>query len=248
MSAKVAVITGAGSGIGRAAAIALAEADWAVVLAGRRADALAETAVLARTVRAACVPTDVSDDVAVKAMFDCVVSDFGRVDLLFNNAGYNAPFHPLEDLPVAELRKTIDINLVGAMLCAGEAMRVMKTQTPQGGRIINTGSLSAQMPRPLSAAYSASKHAITGLTKSILMDGRAFGITCSQIDVGNAVTAMSGHMATGALQADGELRPEPRMSADEVAKMVVYIAGLPPEANVPFVTLMASGMPFYGRG
>ncbi len=245
---RTAIITGAGSGIGRAATIALAEAGWAVVLAGRRAEPLHETAALARTVDATCVPTDVSDEHAVKALFDRAVADHGRVDLLFNNAGYNAPFHPLEDLPVAELRKTIDINLIGAMLCAGEAMRTMKAQEPQGGRIINTGSLSAQMPRPLSAAYSASKHAITGLTKSILMDGRAFGVTCSQIDVGNAASAMSSHMLTGALQADGQMRPEPRMSADEVARMVVHIASLPPEANVPFVTLMASGMPFYGRG
>ena len=245
---KVALVTGAGSGIGRAAAIALAEAGWAVVLAGRRADPLAETAALARTVHALSVSTDVSDDQAVKALFEATKARFGRLDLLFNNAGYNAPFHPLEDLPVAELRKTIDINLIGAMLCAGEAMRAMKAQDPQGGRIITTGSLSAQMPRPLSAAYSASKHALTGLTKSILMDGRPYGITASQLDIGNAASAMSGHMLTGALQADGQMRPEPRMSAEEVAKMVVHIASLPPGANVPFVTLMASGMPFYGRG
>ncbi len=247
-AARVALITGAGSGIGRAAAMALAEAGYVVVLAGRREEALRETAALSRTVRALAVPTDVSDEVAVKALFARAITEYGRLDLLFNNAGYNAPFHPLEDLPVAELRKTIDINLIGAMLCAGEAMRVMKAQDPQGGRIINTGSLSAQMPRPLSAAYSASKHAITGLTKSILMDGRVHGISASQIDVGNAATDMSGHMVTGAIQADGQLRQEPRMSADEVAKMVVHIAGLPPEANIPFVTLMASGMPFYGRG
>lgn len=245
---KVAVITGAGSGIGRAATRHLSEADYAVVLAGRRAEALAETAALLSSGETLCVATDVADETAVKALFTQAVAAFGRIDVLFNNAGYNAPFHPLEDLAVEELRKTIDINLIGAMLCAGEAMRVMKAQTPRGGRIINTGSLSAQMPRPLSAAYSASKHAITGLTKSVLMDGRAFGITCSQIDVGNAATDMSGHMVSGAIQADGTLRPEPRMSADEVARMVVHIASLPPEANVPFVTLMASGMPFYGRG
>ena len=245
---KVAVITGSGSGIGRATAIALAAVGWAVVLAGRREEPLRETAALARTVDALVVPTDVSDEHAVTALFDSTLAQFGRLDLLFNNAGYNAPFHPLEDLPVTELRKTIDINLIGAMLCAGEAMRVMKAQTPQGGRIVTTGSLSAQMPRPLSAAYSASKHALTGLTKSILMDGRAFNITASQIDVGNAASAMSTHMTTGALQADGTLRPEPRMSADEVARTVVHIASLPPEANIPFVTLMASGMPFFGRG
>ncbi len=245
---KVAVITGAGSGIGRASAIALAGAGWAVVLAGRREEPLRETAALARSVNTLCVPTDVSDEHAVKALFARAVAQYGRLDLLFNNAGYNAPFHPLEDLPVAELRRTIDINLIGAMLCAGEAMRQMKAQSPQGGRIITTGSLSAQMPRPLTAAYSASKHALTGLTKSILMDGRAFGIAASQIDVGNAATDMSGHMVTGAIQADGQLRQEPRMSAEEVARMVVHIAGLPSEANVPFVTLMASGMPFFGRG
>ena len=245
---KIAVVTGAGSGIGRAAALALAEAGWAVVLAGRREEPLRETAALARSVRTLCVPTDVADERAVKALFARTQAEYGRLDLLFNNAGYNAPFHALEDLPVEELRRTIDINLIGAMLCAGEAMRLMKTQTPQGGRIVITGSLSAQMPRPLTAAYSASKHALTGLTKSIEMDGRPYGIMASQIDVGNAVTAMSGYMTTGALQADGQMRPEPRMSADEVAKMVVHIASLPPEANMPFVTLMASGMPFYGRG
>ena len=243
---RVAVVTGAGSGIGRAIALALSEAGYAVVLAGRRADALEATCVPGKTMLA--VPTDVTDEAAVSALFDRAVAEFGRVDLLFNNAGYNAPALPLDELPVSELRTVIDINILGAMLCAREAMRVMKAQIPQGGCIINTGSLSAHMPRPLTAAYSASKHAITGLTKSVLMDGRAFGITCSQIDVGNAATDMSGHMVTGAIQADGRLRAEPRMDADNVARMVVYIAGLPPQASIPFVTVMAAQMPFFGRG
>ncbi len=245
---RVALVTGAGSGIGRASALALAEAGYFVVLAGRRAGALAETAGLTNTDRTLCVVTDVADDGAVRVLFGRVEAELGRLDLLFNNAGYNPPFLALEDLPVAEMRRTIDVNLIGAMLCAGEAMRLMKKQAPQGGRIINAGSLSAHMPRPLTAVYSASKHAMTGLTKAILMDGRAFGIAGSQIDIGNAATDMSDHMASGALQANGRLKPEPRISADEVARMVVHIAGLPPEANVPFVTLMASGMPFYGRG
>ncbi|WP_211211131.1 SDR family oxidoreductase [Asticcacaulis biprosthecium] len=243
---KIALVTGAGSGIGRATALHLSRAGYSVVLAGRRASALAETAALGDNMLA--VPTDITDPLAVKALFDKTLAVFGRLDVLFNNAGYNAPALPLEELPLDELRAVLDINILGAMLCAGEAMRIMKAQEPRGGRIINTGSLSAHMPRPLTAAYSVSKHAITGLTKSILMDGRAFGITCSQIDVGNAATDMSGHMVTGAIQADGQLRPEPRMSADEVAKMVGYIASLPPEANIPFVTVMAGGMPFYGRG
>lgn len=243
---RIAIVTGAGSGIGRATALALSEAGYAVVLAGRRADALDATAALGTQMLA--VPTDVTDETAVAALFDRTIAEFGRVDLLFNNAGYNAPALPLDELPVSELRAVIEINIIGAMLCAREAMRVMKAQSPQGGCIVNTGSLSAHMPRPLTAAYSASKHAITGLTKSLLMDGRSYGITCSQIDVGNAATDMSGHMVTGAIQADGQLRAEARMDADNVAHMVVHIAGLPPEASIPFVTVMAAKMPFYGRG
>lgn len=243
---RVAIVTGAGSGIGRAAAFALSRAGYTVVLAGRRAGALDATAALGEHMLA--VPTDVTDEAAVAALFDRTVAEFGRVDLLFNNAGYNAPALPLDELPVSELRAVIDINIIGAMLCAREAMRVMKAQNPQGGCIINTGSLSAHMPRPLTAAYSASKHAITGLTKSILMDGRSHGITCSQIDVGNAATDMSGHMVTGAIQADGQLRAEARMDADNVARVVVHIGALPPEASIPFVTVMAAKMPFYGRG
>ena len=243
---KTAIITGAGSGIGRATAIVLAKAGYQVALAGRRVDALEETVHLAGSGLA--VVTDVTDPKQVKALFDKTTGEWGRLDVLFNNAGYNAPMVPLDELPFAELRAVIDINLIGAMLCAGEAMRVMKAQTPQGGRIITTGSLSAHMPRPLTAAYTASKHALTGLTKSILLDGRAFGITASQIDVGNAATDMSGYMETGALQADGQRRVEPRMDVTRVSETVLHIAELPSEANVPFVTVMASGMPFYGRG
>jgi len=243
---KTAIVTGAGSGIGRATAIVLAKAGYKVALAGRRAQALQETADLAGG--GLVVATDVTDPARVRALFDRVGAEFGRLDVLFNNAGYNAPMVPLEDLPFDELRATIDINLVGAMLCAGEAMRLMKAQAPRGGRIITTGSLSAHMPRPMTAAYTVSKHALTGLTKSILLDGRGFGITASQIDVGNAATDMSGYMTAGAMQADGERRVEPRMDVANVANMVLHIAELPPEANVPFVTVMASGMPFYGRG
>ena len=243
---KTAIITGAGSGIGRAAAIVLAQAGYRVALAGRRVEALAGTADLAGG--GLVVATDVTDPAQVRALFERVKEEFGRLDVLFNNAGYNAPMVPLEELPFAELRATIDINLVGAMLCAGEAMRLMKAQSPRGGRIITTGSLSAHMPRPMTAAYTISKHALTGLTKSILLDGRGFGITASQIDVGNAATDMSGYMEQGAMQADGQRRVEPRMDVVNVANMVLHIAELPPEANVPFVTLMASGMPFYGRG
>ncbi len=243
---KTAIITGAGSGIGRATAITLANAGYWVVLAGRRGDALDETCDLAGG--GLVVPTDVTDPHQVRRLFERTVAEYGRLDVLFNNAGYNAPMVPLEELPFEELRAVIDINLIGAMLCAGEAMRAMKAQTPQGGRIITTGSLSAHMPRPMTAAYTASKHALTGLTKSLLLDGRPFGITASQIDVGNAATDMSGYMETGALQADGQRRVEPRMDVARVAETVLYIAELPPEANVPFVTVMAPGMPFYGRG
>ena len=243
---KTAIITGAGSGIGRATAIVLGQAGYRVALAGRRIEALRETADLAGG--GLVVATDVTDPVQVRALFDRAGAEFGRLDVLFNNAGYNAPMVPLEELPFEELRATIDINLIGAMLCAGEAMRLMKAQAPQGGRIITTGSLSAHMPRPMTAAYTVSKHALTGLTRSILLDGRGFGITASQIDVGNAATDMSGYMEQGAMQADGQRRIEPRMDVVNVANMVLHIAELPPEANVPFVTVMASGMPFYGRG
>lgn len=247
---RVAIITGAGSGIGRATVLAFHGAGYHIVLAGRREDALRETAALAegRSGRLLCVPTDITDARAVAALFDKAVSQFGRVDVLFNNAGLNAPILPLEETLVEDLRAVIDVNVMGTLLCAREAMRVMKAQTPQGGRIITNGSISAQRPRPQSAAYVAAKHALTGLTQSLLLDGRAFGITAGQVDVGNAVSEMSAHMSTGALQADGTRRQEPRMDPANVAKTVLYMAELPPEANIPFVTVMASGMPFFGRG
>ncbi len=247
---KVAIITGAGSGIGRATVLAFHGAGYDVVLAGRREAALLETAALATqgTGGLKCVPTDITDEAAVRALFDTAVEAFGRVDVLFNNAGLNAPILPLEETAVADLRAVIEVNVMGSLLCAREAMRVMKTQTPGGGRIINNGSISAQRPRPHSAAYVAAKHALTGLTQSLLLDGRAFGITAGQVDVGNAVSEMSSHMHSGALQADGQLRREPRMDPANVAKTVLYMAQLPAEANIPFVTVMASGMPFFGRG
>jgi NADP-dependent 3-hydroxy acid dehydrogenase YdfG len=246
---KAAVVTGAGSGIGRAVAQALGAAGYAVVLAGRRKAPLEETAAqMEDPGQAICVPTDVADAPAVAALFAAAVDRWGRVDLLFNNAGLSVPSAPLDELPVEQLRAIIDVNLTGAMLCAREAMRVMKAQTPQGGRIINNGSVSAYAPRPNSAPYTASKHAMTGLTKSILLDGRAFDISCSQIDIGNAVTDMSARMASGVAQADGTMRAEPRMDVSNVARTVVHMAELPMEANIAFVTLMATTMPLYGRG
>jgi NAD(P)-dependent dehydrogenase (short-subunit alcohol dehydrogenase family) len=243
---RVAIVTGAGSGIGRAVAIALSEAGFVVVLAGRREEALQETAAFASNVVA--IPTDVTDEASVDALFDKTVARFGRIDLLFNNAGVSAPAVPLDELPVTDLRVVLDVNVLGAMLCARAALRVMKAQSPQGGRIINNGSVSAYGPRPLSAPYVASKHAMTGLTKSLILDGRPYGITCGQIDIGNAVTDMSARMDSGVLQADGQARPEPRMDVAHVARTVVHMATLPPEANIPFVTVMASAMPLYGRG
>lgn len=243
---RVAIVTGAGSGIGRAVAMALSESGFVVVLAGRRADALQETAALAPN--AIAIPADVTDEASVDALFNQTVARFGRVDLLFNNAGVSAPAVPLDELPVADLRAVLDVNALGAMLCARAALRVMKAQTPQGGRIINNGSVSTYGPRPHSAPYVASKHAMTGLTKSLILDGRPFGITCGQIDIGNAVTDMSARMDDGVLQADGQTRPEPRMDVAHVARTVVHMATLPPEANIPFVTVMASAMPLYGRG
>jgi NAD(P)-dependent dehydrogenase (short-subunit alcohol dehydrogenase family) len=243
---KVAIVTGAGSGIGRAVAIGLAEARFIVVLAGRRVQALEETAAAAPN--AVAIPTDVTDEGSVANLFDQAVARFGRVDLLFNNAGVSAPAVPLDELSIADLRAVLDVNVLGSMLCARAALRVMKAQSPQGGRIINNGSVSAYGPRPLSAPYVASKHAMTGLTKSLILDGRPYGITCGQIDIGNAVTDMSALMDSGVLQADGHARPEPRMDVAHVARTVVHMATLPPEANIPFVTVMASAMPLYGRG
>ena len=245
----VAIITGAGSGIGRAAALALAARGWSVVLAGRRAEPLARTRDLAPDpVRLLAYPTDVSDRDQVEALFGAAVDRFGRVDLLFNNAGTGAPPVPLEDLTLDDWRRVVDVNLTGAFLCLQAAFRCMKAQTPQGGRIINNGSISAQVPRPRSVAYTATKHAMTGLTRQAILDGRAFNIACGQIDIGNAATEMTARMSRGVLQADGSVAPEPTMDVAAVGEAVAYMAGLPLEANVPFMTVMATSMPFIGRG
>jgi NAD(P)-dependent dehydrogenase (short-subunit alcohol dehydrogenase family) len=245
----VAIITGAGSGIGRAAALALASRGWAVVLAGRRAEALAATRAQATEgARLLVQPTDVADPAQVEALFDAAVAAFGRVDLLFNNAGTGAPPVPLEDLSLEDWRRVVDVNLTGAFLCLQAAFRRMKAQTPQGGRIINNGSISAQVPRPRSVAYTATKHAMTGLTRQASLDGRAYGIACGQIDIGNAATEMTARMSRGVLQADGRLVPEPTMDVSAVGEAVAYMAGLPPDANVQFMTVMATAMPFIGRG
>lgn len=244
---KVAVITGAGSGIGRAVAIELAEAGYTLVLAGRRLAALEETSSLTGG-NCLCVVTNVADADSVAGLFAKAVSRFGRVDLLFNNAGVNAPAVPLDELTADQIKTVIDTNVTGPLLCARAAFAVMKNQVPPGGRIINNGSVSAHAPRPHSAPYTASKHAITGLTKAIILDGRAFGIYGSQIDIGNTVSDMSARMETGMRQAGGEMRTEPRMDVAHVARTVRYMAELSPEANIPFVTIMASEMPLYGRG
>lgn len=245
----VAVVTGAGSGIGRAAALALASRDWAVVLAGRRAEALEATRAQApEGARLLVQPADVSDRDQVEALFDAAVSAFGRVDLLFNNAGTGAPPVPLEDLSLDDWRRVVDVNLTGAFLCLQAAFRRMKAQSPQGGRIINNGSISAQVPRPRSVAYTATKHAMTGLTRQASLDGRAFNIACGQIDIGNAATEMTARMSRGVLQADGSVAPEPTMDVGAVADAVAYMAGLPLGANVQFMTVMATDMPFIGRG
>ena len=247
---KVAVITGGGSGIGQSVARALAETGFHLVIAGRRAEKLTETARQLQDSgsRVVCVPTDVTDPDSVKNLFREIRKTFGRLDLLFNNAGTNAPAVPLEDLTYQQLRTVIDTNLTGPFLCTQEAIRMMKEQQPQGGRIINNGSISAQVPRPHSAPYTATKHAITGLTRSTALDGRAFNISCGQIDIGNAATNMTGRMQTGVLQADGSTATEPTMNVQHVADAVAYMAGLPPEVNVPFITVMANRMPFIGRG
>jgi len=250
LSRRVAIVTGAGSGIGRAVALALLEEGYAVTLAGRRSDALAETASNAAAGRehALVVSTDVRDPASVRELFDRTVDAFGRVDVLFNNAGINVPSVPIDELTVDQWRSVVDTNLTGAFLCLREAFAVMKRQQPRGGRIINNGSISAYAPRPNSASYTATKHAITGLTKSASLDGRQYDIACSQIDIGNAATEMTERMAKGVPQANGHLMPEPRVDLVHVAKAVVYMAGLPLDANVQFMTLMATKMPFIGRG
>ncbi|HXG15368.1 MAG TPA: SDR family oxidoreductase [Calidithermus sp.] len=247
---RVAMVTGAGSGIGRAVALALGREGWALVLAGRRKDALEAVAVEAGAAGAATlvVPTDVADPDAVRALFAATRQRFGRLDLLFNNAGTGAPPVPMEDLSDAQWKAVVDVNLNGAFYCTREAVRLMKSQQPRGGRIINNGSISAHAPRPNSAPYTATKHAITGLTKSTALDGRAWDIACGQIDIGNAETPLTARMRQGVPQADGSIRPEPVMDVEHVARAVVYMASLPLDANVLFMTVMATRMPFVGRG
>ncbi|MGD9527083.1 SDR family oxidoreductase [Pseudonocardia sp.] len=247
---SVAVVTGAGSGIGRVVARALLGAGYRVALAGRREDALHET--LADRPdgdpAALVVPTDVADEEAVRRLFAAVRDTWGRVDLLVNNAGTFGPSGSPDEVPVDGWRACVEVNLTGSFLCAREAFALMRAQRPQGGRIINNGSISAHTPRPGSAAYTATKHAITGLTKSLSLDGRPYGIACGQIDIGNAATEMTAGIATGARQADGSVRPEPTFDAALVGEAVLHMAGLPPQANVQFVTLMATTMPYVGRG
>ncbi len=247
---KVAIVTGAGSGIGKATALALLKEGYSVALAGRRADALEQAVKDAgpAAARALAVPTDVSDPASVRTLFATTREKFGRLDVLFNNAGQNAPGIPLEELTFEQWKSVVDANLTGAFLCTQEAFKVMKSQTPRGGRIINNGSISAHAPRPNSAPYTATKHAITGLTKSSSLDGRKYDIACGQIDIGNALTEMAERMAKGVPQADGSIKVEPLMDVAQVAKTVVYMASLPLEANVQFVTVMATKMPFIGRG
>jgi NAD(P)-dependent dehydrogenase (short-subunit alcohol dehydrogenase family) len=249
-STKVAVVTGAGTGVGKASALALVKAGFAVALAGRRPEPLEATVAEAEKMggRALAVPTDVADPASVRALFDKVKQSFGRLDLLFNNAGTGAPAIPMEELSFEQWKKVVDANLTGSFLCAQQAIRMMKEQNPQGGRIINNGSISAHTPRPFSAPYTATKHAITGLTKSISLDGRPFNIACGQIDIGNAETDMARRMKDGVPQADGSIKAEPLMDVQHVGDMVAHMAGLPLEANVQFVTVMATKMPFVGRG
>jgi NADP-dependent 3-hydroxy acid dehydrogenase YdfG len=244
-----AIVTGAGSGIGKASALALNAAGWNVALAGRRADALEQTKTeAADPARALPVPTDVTDPNAVKALFEKTVDAFGRVDFVFNNAGMNAPGIPLEDLSDDQWRAVVDVNLTGCFWVIREAFRVMKAQDPMGGRIVNNGSISAHAPRPDSIPYTATKHAVTGLTKTAALDGRAYDIAVGQIDVGNAVTELAARMKTGVKQANGEIKPEAMMDVSHVANAIVHMASLPPDANILTLTVMATKMPFVGRG
>jgi NAD(P)-dependent dehydrogenase (short-subunit alcohol dehydrogenase family) len=244
---KIAVVTGAGSGIGRHVALALLQEGYAVALAGRRKDALEATAAASKG-RSLVVPTDVSDPAAVDALFAKTKEAFGRLDLLFNNAGTNAPPVPFEELAFEQWKAVVDVNLTGMFLCAQEAYRIMKNQDPRGGRIINNGSISAHAPRPNSAPYTSTKHAVTGLTKCISLDGRKYDIACGQIDIGNADTEMAAKMKSGVPQANGTIAVEPMMEVADVARTVLYMASLPPSANAQFVTVMATKMPFVGRG
>ncbi len=247
---RVALITGAGSGIGRAVALGLLAEGYAVVLAGRRGDRLEDALREAspHATQAIAVPADVTDEDSVRQLFDRVRAEFGRLDVLFNNAGVSAPAVPLEDITVQQWQSIVDVNLTGAFLCTQQAFRLMKAQRPRGGRIINNGSISAHVPRPNSAPYTATKHAITGLTRSTALDGRAFDIACGQIDIGNAETEMTRRFSGGVLQANGEVAPEPLLDISHVVRAVLYMASLPLDANVPFMTVMATKMPFMGRG
>ncbi|MBO4226336.1 SDR family oxidoreductase [Bradyrhizobium neotropicale] len=246
---KIAVVTGAGTGVGRAASLALINAGFTVVLVGRRLDMLQETQKLGGDAsKSLCVPADMTDPASIAALFAKVTDTYGRLDLLFNNAGMGAPPVNFEDLPLAQWQAVVNTNLTGPFLCTQHAFRIMKDQTPRGGRIINNGSISAHAPRPFSAAYTATKHAITGLTKASNLDGRMYDIAVGQIDIGNAATPMTDRMVDGVLQPDGRKMPEPRMDAKAVGDAVAYMANLPLDANVLFMTVMASKMPFVGRG
>jgi NAD(P)-dependent dehydrogenase (short-subunit alcohol dehydrogenase family) len=249
MTSKIAIVTGAGSGVGRAVALTLSKDGFTVVLAGRREQALQETMSLAGpSAKALVVPADVAEESSVKSLFAKTKQAFGRLDLLFNNAGINIPATPLEDVALEDWKRVIDINLTGLFLCTQHAFRQMKSQSPIGGRIINNGSISAHVPRPNSAAYTASKHAVAGLTKSTALEGRKYNIACGQVDIGNALTPMAAKMQTGMLQANGDFKPEPTMDVQCVADAVLAMASLPLEANILTLTVMASGMPYVGRG
>jgi len=247
---KIAVVTGGGTGVGKATAMALAKAGYTVVIVGRRLEPLQETAreIEAAGGKAKGVSADVGDPKAVTALFAGIEKDYGRLDVLFNNAGMGTPAMPMEDLTYEQWSAVVAVNLTGPFLCTQQAMRIMKKQKPHGGRIINNGSISAHTPRPFSAPYTSTKHAITGLTKATALDGRDFDITCSQVDIGNAATPMTARMAGGVPQADGTMKPEPTMAAENVANAVVYMASLPLDANVLTMTVMANKMPFVGRG
>jgi NAD(P)-dependent dehydrogenase (short-subunit alcohol dehydrogenase family) len=248
MTSGVAIVTGGGSGIGAAVALALAADGWQVVIAGRRPEPLRELAEAHPAARLEPVPTDVTDEASVRGLFEATVSRYGRVDLLFNNAGMGAPARDPDEIPLAEWQAVVDVNLTGVFLCTREAFAVMRRQRPRGGRIINNGSISAHAPRPGSLAYTATKHAITGLTKATALDGRRYDIACGQIDIGNAATELTTAMSEGVLQADGSRRPEPRMRVDDVGRAVVLMAGLPLDTNVASLTVTATAMPFVGRG
>jgi NAD(P)-dependent dehydrogenase (short-subunit alcohol dehydrogenase family) len=248
MAQRFAVITGAGSGVGRAAALALLNDGYGVALAGRRRDALEETAGMTNAGQALVVPTDVSDPEAVGKLFSTAQEAFGRLDVLFNNAGGNVPSTNFGDFTFEMWKSVVDVNLHGMFLCANAAFRIMRDQSPQGGRIINNGSISAHAPRPGSVAYTSTKHAVTGLTKTIALDGRRFDIACGQIDIGNAATPMTRRMANGVPQANGTTEVEPTMDVENVGRSILFMANMPPDANALFLTVMATKMPFVGRG